>query len=439
MVEDGLYAALIERGLSRRTFLKFTSAMAAALALPAAYAPTIARAVEAAPRVPVIWLRGQACGGNSEALLRAGDPTTASLLLSVLSVDYHATLMAASGADAELARTSAAERYPDGYLAVIEGSVPKADGGSSCLVGGRPFTDVAREVCDGAIATIALGTCAFDGGAPGAGGGSTDADGIRSVTGDSKLIMLPGCPVNAANLAATIVHWVTFKTLPPSDIMGRPLFAYGNLIHNQCERRPHFEFGEFALAWGDEGAQKGWCLYKLGCKGPETMGNCPTVRYGGGVSWNIRAGHGCIGCFMPNFWDAYEPSYKRLGSPVPFFPNLTADQLGLAAVVGIGAVAVAHGTGMATRSSYRARKARKAGAVAGMESVAAVATAAPPAEGPAAADAPSEDSPASDVPAGADPLTPPAMSVDPAPGAAPDAPHAADASETNGAIDGEVR
>ena len=64
--------------------------------------------------------------------------------------------------------------------------------------------------------------------------------------------------------------------------MGRPLFAYGNLIHNQCERRPHFEFGEFALAWGDEGAQTGWCLYKLGCKGPETMANCPTVRYGDG-------------------------------------------------------------------------------------------------------------------------------------------------------------
>ena len=423
MVEDGLYAALLERGLSRRTFLKFTSAMAAALALPAAYAPTIAMAVEAAPRVPVIWLRGQACGGNSEALLRAGDPTTASLLLSVLSVDYHETLMTASGADAELARTSAAERYPDGYLAVIEGSVPKADGGSSCLVGGRPFADVAREVCDGAIATIALGTCAFDGGAPGAGGGSTDADGIRSVAGGSRLIMLPGCPVNAANLAATIVHWVTFKTLPPSDIMGRPLFAYGNLIHNQCERRPHFEFGEFALAWGDEGAQKGWCLYKVGCKGPETMGNCPTVRYGGGVSWNVRAGHGCIGCFMPNFWDAYEPSYKRLGSPVPFFPNLTADQLGLAAVAGIGAVAVAHGTGMATRSSYRARKARKAGAVATAASGDALAPANALHEAPLA----------TDVAAGADPTPLTGMDPDRTSDPVPDANDAIDTS------DGEVR
>jgi hydrogenase small subunit len=359
MAEEGLYAALVARGMSRRAFLQFTSAMAAALALPLSYAPRIARAVEAAPRIPVIWLRGQACGGNSEALLRCADPTTSNLLLEILAVNYHETLMTASGDDATLALQGAMERFPNGYLAVVEGSVPRKDGGAACLVGGRPFADVAREVCDGALATIALGSCAFDGGAPAANGGATDAEGIRSVTGDSKVIMLPGCPVNAANLAATIVHYVTFGDFPPQDMMGRPLAFYGSLIHNECERRPHFEFGEFALAWGDEGAQKGWCLYKVGCKGPETMGNCPQVRYGDGVSWNIRAGHGCVGCFMPNFWDGYGPAYKRLGSPVPFMPNLTVDAVGVLAVGGIGAVAVAHGTGMAARSSYRRRKARR--------------------------------------------------------------------------------
>ncbi len=362
MGDEGLYAALLARGMSRRTFLKLTSAMTAALALPASYAPRITQAVEAAPRIPVIWLRGQACGGNSEALLRTADPTATDLLLQVLAVDYHETLMTASGADAELARTTAMERYPNGYIAVIEGSVPMAGSGNPCLVGGRPFVDVAREVCDGAIATVALGSCAFDGGAPAANGGTTDAQGVRSVSGDSRLITLPGCPANAANIAALVVHYVSFGEMPATDPMGRPLFAYGDLIHNKCERRPYFEFGEFALAWGDEGAQKGWCLYKLGCKGPETMGNCPTVRYGGGVSWNIRAGHGCIGCFAPDFWDSYGPAYDRLPPPIPFFPNITVDQVGVAAVAGIGAVALAHGTGMAARSAYRARKAGRAAA-----------------------------------------------------------------------------
>ena len=45
MREDGLYAALVRRGMSRRSFLQFSAAMAAALALPASYAPRIAAAV----------------------------------------------------------------------------------------------------------------------------------------------------------------------------------------------------------------------------------------------------------------------------------------------------------------------------------------------------------------------------------------------------------
>jgi hydrogenase small subunit len=192
------------------------------------------------------------------------------------------------------------------------------------------------------------------------------------VSGSSPVIALPGCPANAANIAALVVHYVTFGDLPPTDLAGRPLFAYGDLIHNKCERRPHFEFGEFALTWGDEGAQKGWCLYKLGCKGPETMGNCPTVRYGGGVSWNIRAGHGCIGCFAPGFWDGgYLPAYERLPPPVPPFPAITVDQLGVAAVAGIGAVAVAHGTGMAVRSAHRRRSERRRAALATLDQVSA--------------------------------------------------------------------
>jgi hydrogenase small subunit len=131
--------------------------------------------------------------------------------------------------------------------------------------------------------------------------------------------------------------------MPPVDRHGRPLFAYGGLIHNQCERRAHFEFGEFVLSWGDEAAQKGWCLYKMGCKGPETFANCPTVGYADGTSWPVQAGHGCIGCTMPGFWDGMGPAYSRLPPPLPFAPNITADQVGQAALAGVAAVTVVHG------------------------------------------------------------------------------------------------
>ncbi len=217
------------------------------------------------------------------------------------------------------------------------------------MVGGRAFRDVAREVSAGALATLAIGSCAFDGGAPAASGGSTGAVGVGQVASDATLINLPGCPINVANLTATIVHYLTFKTWPATDSRHRPLFAYGGLIHNQCERRAHFEFGEFVKAWGDEGSQKGWCLYKMGCKGPEGFANCPTVRFADGTSWPVKAGAGCIGCTTAGFWDAMGPAYARLPAPLPFAPWISADQLGLALVGGVAALTVVHGGASAVR------------------------------------------------------------------------------------------
>jgi hydrogenase small subunit len=352
MRDDGVYAALVRRGMTRRAFLQFSAAMATALALPLAYAPRIAAAVESSKRLPVIWVRGQACGGDTEAFLRSYDPDTVSMFFDVLSIQYHDAFLAVAGADAEQARTSAMDRFPNGYFAVLEGSVPGGASGAFSLVGGRPVADVMQEVSAGAIATIAVGSCASDGGAPAAGSNPTGANGVKGIVGGSY-VALPGCPVNPVNLAAVIVHYITFGVLPPLDLAGRPLAAYGNLLHNQCERRPHFEFGEFATEWGDEGAQKGWCLYKLGCKGPETMGNCPTVRYGEQTSWNVRSGHGCVGCMTPSFWNAMGPAYRRLPSPVPFLPNATADGVGTVLLGGIAGVMAVHATGMGVRFKRR--------------------------------------------------------------------------------------
>jgi hydrogenase small subunit len=428
MADDGLYAAMVRRGMTRRSFLRFSAAMAAALALPVTYAPRIAEAVENARRIPVIWIRGQACGGDTEAFLRSSDPTTDSLLLDVLSVEYHESLLAVAGADADLARTNAMSLYPNGYFAVIEGAIPNGAGGAYCLVGGRPVADVAREVCDGALATIAVGSCAFDGGAPAANGGPTDAGGVRRVLGASRLVTLPGCPMNTVNLAAVIVHYLTFNELPPTDLANRPLAAYGNLIHNQCERRPHFEFGEFALEWGDEGAQKGWCLYKLGCKGPETMANCPAARYGAKTSWNVRSGHGCIGCTTPAFWNAMGPAYKRLPGPLPFFPALSTDTAGQLMVGAVGVAAAGHAVGMGLRMKRRrmitAREARTAAAatVAPGAADASVAIATAVAIAPAAVDAPTlvRDAPAAALEPSARPAAEPVDLPAPEPAAATD-------------------
>ena len=355
--------AFANRRISRRAFLRFCGAMTALLALPKTFEPRVAAAVSNAGRVPLVWLRGQGCGGNSEAFLRSANPGIAELLLGSLSVDYLETLMASSGSAAEDARDAVRKQFPGGYIAVVEGAVSTGSDGIYHTVGGRAFSDVVKEVCDGARATIAVGSCAFDGGLARADGATTDSTGVVQVIANPKFVALPGCPMNVANLAATIVHYLTFESLPATDSRGRPLFAYGALLHNLCERRPHFEFGEFVRDWGDEGAQKGWCLYKMGCKGPEVFANCATVRYDEGTTWPVQAGHGCIGCVMPDFWDSMGTAYDRLPGWVPFNPEITADDAGVVLVGGIGAVASMHGVASIVRSKRAAAAKRRAAAV----------------------------------------------------------------------------
>jgi len=112
------------------------------------------------------------------------------------------------------------------------------------------------------------------------------------------VVSIPGCPPNPYNFLSTVVHYFTFGKLPALDAEGRPKFAYGRLIHENCERRPHFDAGRFAEKFGDEGHRLGYCLYKLGCKGPVTHANCPEILFNdvGGGTWPVGTGHPCFGC-----------------------------------------------------------------------------------------------------------------------------------------------
>jgi len=343
---------LDRKGVTRRDFLKFCSLMAATLVLPPRYIERIASALVTVPRPPLVWLEFQDCAGNTEALLRISRPTIGELVLDTLSVDYHETIMAPAGKAAEKSLQDTVEKNKGKYIAVVEGSIPTKDGGVYCTVGGRTALDIARQVCGNAAATIAVGTCAAYGGWPAAVPNPTGAVGVKDAVPGIKLINLPGCPVNAANITATVVHYLTFGELPATDQLGRPLFAYGKRIHDNCERRAHFDAGQFVEEWGDEHHRQGWCLYKMGCKGPATYHNCPVVRYNDGVSWPIGAGHGCVGCSEPSFWDTMSPFYRRLPNVEVLGVEAQADQIGLGVVGGVAAAFAAH----AVASAVRARR-----------------------------------------------------------------------------------
>jgi len=309
--KTSIMSVLESEGISRRDFLKWASATCATLMLPANFTPLVAEATELVNRIPIIWLELQDCAGNSEAILRSDAPTIDELILETISLEFHETLMAAAGFQAEEQLEESMKTFEGKYLCVVEGSIPVGAGREWCTIGprGETFEEHLKRVASKSAAVIAVGTCATFGGVPAAAPNPTGAVGVQDVIKNKPVINIPACPANPANITGTILHYVLTGQIPELDYLNRPKFAFGYRIHDNCERRAHFDAGEFVEEWGDEGAKNNFCLYKMGCKGPMTFNNCSIVRYNSGTNWPIGVGHGCIGCSEPQFWDKY--AYER--------------------------------------------------------------------------------------------------------------------------------
>jgi len=304
------YEKLEARGVSRRDFMKYCTYLTATMGLSASYVSQVAE-VLANPdkRPPVIWLNFGECTGCTEGFLRSMYPWADELVLDILDIRYHETIMAAAGHQAEQALHDAVAATSGKFICVVEGAIA-VQHEKYGMIGNRTFMEIAKDVCPKAAAVVCIGTCASFGGiqaaAPNPGGYKGVGEALQM-----KTINIPGCPPNPINLVGTVVNYVLLGKLPEVDDLSRPLFAYGKTIHDQCPRRSHFENEEFVLEFGSEEAKLGYCLYKVGCKGPETYNNCPTAKFHGGTSWPIQAGHPCIGCSEPNFWDKMTPFYEE--------------------------------------------------------------------------------------------------------------------------------
>jgi hydrogenase small subunit len=269
------------------------------MGLPASFGTKIAEAATAAKkRPPVIWLSGQECTGCTESLVRTSHPTLEHLILDLIALDYSETLNTGAGHQAEEFRAKSIEENKGKFILVCEGSIPVKDGGVYCKVAGKPVLDILKETAPKAAAVVAIGSCATWGGVPSAGPNPTGATPVYKILEGTGIpvINIPGCPPNGYNFLSTVLYFVTFKKLPELDKKLRPKFAYGRLIHENCERRPHFDAGRFAEQFGDEGHRMGYCLYKLGCKGPDTFNNCSTLRFNDVGTWPVNTGHPCFGC-----------------------------------------------------------------------------------------------------------------------------------------------
>ena len=342
-VEDETLAQhLAQRGVSRRDFLEWCGSMGAILGLSRSMLPQIAQQLQSLRRPSVIWLQLQECTGCVESVLRTAEPTIGDLVLDLVSLDYQHTLMAGAGTAVEKALADSMAANKGKYVLIVTGSVPLADNGIYCTIGGRTAKEIVEEAARDAAAIIAVGACAHWGSVQAARPNPTGAVGINKVITDKPVVNIAGCPPIGDVVTATIVHFLTFGRLPAMDSEGRPLFAYGKRIHDQCPRRAHFDAGQYVEVFDDEAARKGWCLYKVGCKGPATFSPCPIFLWNTRTSWPIGAGHPCIGCTEPFFWDTMAPFYGRLPNVAGFGIESKVDTIGAALAIGATAGVLAH-------------------------------------------------------------------------------------------------
>jgi hydrogenase small subunit len=360
-------ARLAARGVSRRDFLAVCTIAAATVGLPSSALAALEKEVAGKARPPVVWLHFQECTGCTESLLRASHPALAEILLDLISLDYHETLFAGAGKQAEDALEKAIRESDGKLLLVVEGAIPTKDGGIYCKVGGRTAIEMLEHVAPHAAAVVAIGSCASFGGVAAAEPNPTGAVGVPRILRDRPVVTLPGCPANPYNLLGVVLQFATFGTLPALDGLGRPKFAYARTIHEDCPRRAHFDAGRFAEAFGDEGHRAGYCLYKLGCKGPETHANCSLLHFCDVLgAWPIGVGHPCVGCTEPEIaFRAPMHATADIARPVPpaSYPGVRPDHGG-AITPGGAAVAGAIGGALLGAGLVAERRLRRVEAMA---------------------------------------------------------------------------
>ena len=325
--EETYYESIMRKGYSRRDFLRFATYMTAFMGLESSMLGTVVKAMETKKRIPVIWEHFQECTGCSESFIRSDHPLVADVILDKISLDYTDTLMAAAGHQAEDAKKESMKENYGKYILVVEGAIPTKDGGVYCTIAGRTSVEILKESAAGAAAIITFGSCSAYGGVQAAYPNPTGSVPVSKIIKDKPIIRVPGCPPISEVMTGVVLYYAIFGTIPELDSQGRPKQFYGKRVHDSCYRRPYFDAGLYAASFDSEEAKKGYCLYKLGCRGPVTYNACGTTGWNNGVSFPIKSGYPCIGCSENNFWDN-APFYERLENIPGMGIEATADKIG---------------------------------------------------------------------------------------------------------------
>lgn len=284
--------------ITRRDFMKWVAASAAALGLSKLELIKLEEAMASGTSPPVIWLQGSACTGCSISLLNATDPTIDNVLLNTISMKYHPNLSTAAGDLAVSSIIDNSNTYNGQFILCIEGGIPTGANGNCCVIGDRDggnwtMLSAVNDLGPKAKYVLAVGTCAAFGGVvrPDTYAGVKTVKEILDKKTKNPIINLPACPAHPNTVVGTIVTLLT-GGLPKLDSSGRPTAYYSGSIHNVCPRKGTNKVKQF----GQYG-----CYNSLGCQGPNTNINCPKAKWNNGVNWCIDAYVGCIGCASSAF------------------------------------------------------------------------------------------------------------------------------------------
>ncbi|HVP49605.1 MAG TPA: hydrogenase small subunit [Candidatus Bathyarchaeia archaeon] len=315
---------MAHHGFTRREFLRWAVAATAATEFNRLFIPKLSAAIEQAVKeYPLIWMQTSACSGCSVSVINTIHPSIKNVILDQilpgyqLYLDYHSTLMAATGKLSTDTALETASKYKGKYIYIVEGAIPTQSDGMYGTLGeenGKPVTMLTwvERLAPDAMAILAVGTCAAYGGVAGAKPNPSGARGIGDVLAALKVstpvINIPGCPCHPDWFIGTVARVLLYGLPKPKEVDedGRLKIYYGKTVHNRCINRDYLDEGVFASKFGEPG-----CLLELGCKGPFTNADCPVRQWNSGVNWCISANAPCLGCTEPGFPDAHSPLYQR--------------------------------------------------------------------------------------------------------------------------------
>ena len=207
---------------------------------------------------------------------------SASVVLDMISLNYSETLSAAAGHSMEEAK---AQTIAAGnYILIYEGAVLEAFDGNALRVAGETGITALVEAAESANAVVAVGSCAVNGGWMAAAPNPAQALGVqqylKKVGVATPVVNVPGCPVNPEWVMSVLVDVVVMKDM---DLLvnrlnefNMPGDLFNQTIHDNCERRGHFENGEFVYEFGSKEEADGLLPVSRRLQGPADP--VPTVR-----------------------------------------------------------------------------------------------------------------------------------------------------------------